>query len=73
MSDPKPDPFEGLGFRGLVDLGGLLVGSIVVCTMLGYGADALFGSSPALTLTGIAVGIVVGCWGAWLRVRRFLG
>jgi F0F1-type ATP synthase assembly protein I len=74
LTEPTPDPSdEGLGFRGLIDVGALLVGAIVVGTGLGFAADALFGTSPLLTLLGVAAGIVVGCWGSWLQVRRFLG
>ena len=76
--DPTPDPHhvgpdEGLGLIGLLGLGGLLVGAVVLGTLLGWLADRALGTDPALTLTGIAVGIAGGIAGCWVRVRRFLG
>jgi F0F1-type ATP synthase assembly protein I len=63
---------DGLRGRDLVGLGGLLVGSVVVFTGLGYVLDAAAGTSPAFTLLGIAVGMVGGAVGFWLRVRSAL-
>jgi hypothetical protein len=63
---------EGLGLRGLLGLGGILVGAVVFATLLGWLADQALGTDPALTLTGIAVGIAGGIGGCWVQVRRFL-
>lgn len=66
------DPQQGLRGRDLIGLGGLLAGSVVVCTALGYVADQAAGSTPVFTLVGIALGMVAGGVGFWLRVRSAL-
>ncbi len=63
---------DGLRGRDLIGLGGLLAGSVIACTALGYGADRALDSSPVLTLVGIALGMVAGGVGFWLRVRSAL-
>jgi F0F1-type ATP synthase assembly protein I len=63
---------EGLGIREVVGLGGLLVATVVFGTFLGWLADQALSTDPALTLTGLALGIAGGIAGCWVRVRRFL-
>lgn len=63
---------EGLGGRDLLGLGGLLAGSVIGCTGLGYLLDQAVGSTPAFTLVGIALGMLAGGVGFWLRVRSAL-
>ena len=46
--------------RDLVGLGGLLAGAVVAGMVLGLLVDDAAGTSPAFTLVGIALGIVVG-------------
>ncbi len=70
MDDESPQ--QSMGLRGLIGLGGFLVGSVVICTGLGWLLDAALDTTPALTLVGVALGIVAGAWGGWLQVRRFL-
>lgn len=53
-------------------LGGLLVGSVVVCTLLGLFIDDRAGTAPAFTLGGVGLGIVLGGVGFWVRVRTAL-
>ena len=66
--DPdSADP--GLRGRDLIGLGGLLVGAIVAGTVLGLLIDNAAGTSPAFTVTGVALGMVAGAVGFWLRVR----
>ena len=65
-------PDQGLRGRDLIGLGGLLAGSVVACTFLGYLLDQAVGSTPVFTLVGIALGIVAGGVGFWLRVRSAL-
>ena len=69
---PDPGPSTGLGGRDLIGLGGLLAGSVIVFTGLGLLLDSAADSSPAFTLVGVAVGIVAGGVGFWLRVRSAL-
>jgi F0F1-type ATP synthase assembly protein I len=40
--------------------------------LLGLLADHLLDSSPAGVLVGVALGVVLGCTGFFLRVRRAL-
>jgi F0F1-type ATP synthase assembly protein I len=63
---------EVLRGRDLIGLGGLLAGSVIVCTALGYLLDQAVDSTPAFTLVGIALGMVAGGVGFWLRVRSAL-
>lgn len=66
--EPNERPLRG---RDLVGLGGLLAGAVVAGLVIGYLVDDAAGTSPLFTLVGIAVGIVLGGVGFWLRVRQF--
>ncbi|HET7387731.1 MAG TPA: AtpZ/AtpI family protein [Nocardioidaceae bacterium] len=66
------DGQQALRGRDLVGLGGLLVGCVVAGLVVGYVLDGVAGTTPALTLVGIFLGIAAGAVGFWLRVRRFL-
>lgn len=70
MDDEHPEP----GFRGrdLVGVGGMLVGAVVVGMVLGVVYDDHTGNSPAGVLVGVALGVVLGCTGAVVRVRNAL-
>jgi F0F1-type ATP synthase assembly protein I len=70
MADGASD--NGLRGRDLIGLGGLLAGSVIVCTVLGYLLDQAAGTTPAFTLVGIALGMVAGAVGFWARVRSAL-
>lgn len=80
MSDERSDaahpdpgtPDQALRGRDLIGLGGLLVGSVVICTVLGLVLDRSLDSSPAFTVTGVGVGIVLAGVGFWARVRSAL-
>jgi F0F1-type ATP synthase assembly protein I len=63
---------EVLRGRDLIGLGGLLAGSVIVCTVLGYLLDQAFDTTPVFTLIGIALGMVAGAVGFWARVRSAL-
>ncbi len=69
------DAGSGNSLRGrdLVGLGGMLAGSVIAGTGLGYLADRAADSSPAFTLLGLALGIAGGVVGFWARVREALG
>ena len=70
MADGASD--NGLRGRDLIGLGGLLAGSVIVCTALGYLLDQAAGTTPVFTLVGIALGTVAGAVGFWARVRSAL-
>lgn len=53
-------------------LGGLLVGAVVAGLVLGLLLDDAVGTRPIFTLVGVALGIVSGGVGFWLRVRTAL-
>ena len=63
---------EVLRGRDLIGLGGLLAGSVIGCTALGYLLDQAVDSTPVFTLIGIALGMVAGAVGFWARVRSAL-
>jgi F0F1-type ATP synthase assembly protein I len=65
-------PAEVLRGRDLIGLGGLLAGSVIVCTALGYLLDGAADTTPVFTLVGIALGMVAGGVGFWVRVRSAL-
>ena len=68
----EQDPEATLRGRDLIGLGGLLVGAVVGGLVLGMLLDRAADSSPAFTLAGIGLGIVLGGVGFWLRVRTAL-
>lgn len=69
-SDDRDTPTPGL--RELVGIGGVAVGSIVLGTLVGLWLDSSFGTAPALTLCGLALGIVGGAVLSWRRIRPVL-
>ncbi len=62
-------PSAGLRGRDLIGLGGLLVGAVVAGTVLGLLLDDAAGTSPAFTVAGVFLGMVLGAVGFALRVR----
>ncbi len=70
MADERSD--AGLRGRDVIGLGGLLVGSVVLFTVLGLVIDNALDSAPAFTLAGVGVGIVLAGVGSWIRVRSAL-
>jgi len=74
MAEPSADRPGDAGLRGrdLVGLGGLLAGAVIAGTILGLVIDHFAGTEPAFTLAGVAVGILVGALGFWVRVRDAL-
>ncbi len=68
----EQDPGATLRGRDLIGLGGLLVGAVVGGLVLGMLLDRAVDSSPAFTLAGIGLGILLGGVGFWLRVRTAL-
>ena len=63
---------EVLRGRDLIRLGGLLAGSVIAFTALGYLLDQAADTAPVFTLVGIALGMVAGAVGFWVRVRSAL-
>ena len=74
MHDEPADHGADSGLRGrdLIGLGGMLAGSVIVFTVLGLLLDHAADSSPAFTLVGVALGMVGGAVGFWVRVRSAL-
>ncbi len=58
--------------RDLAGIGGLLAAAVVGGMVIGLVIDNAAGTSPAATLTGIAVGVIAGAAGFWVRVRSAL-
>jgi F0F1-type ATP synthase assembly protein I len=60
------------GGRDLIGLGAFLVGAVVGGLLLGLFVDSQAGTSPTFSLIGIALGIALGAFGFWARVRQAL-
>jgi F0F1-type ATP synthase assembly protein I len=67
MADEPMD--AGLRGRDLIGLGGLLVGSIVVFTLLGILVDHLAGTGPVFAVVGVFLGMLLGALGFAARIR----
>lgn len=61
----------GPGAWEFVGLGGILVTSLVLGLAVGLYTDFHVGTSPTFTLLGIGLGMLLGGYASWLRVRRF--
>jgi F0F1-type ATP synthase assembly protein I len=74
MPEPGPESSGDAGLRGrdLIGLGGLLSAAVIFGTVAGVVVDHLAGTEPTFTLIGVAVGVVAGCLGFWVRVREAL-
>jgi F0F1-type ATP synthase assembly protein I len=71
MPEPGREPPGDAALRGrdLIGLGGLLAAAVIFGTVAGVVVDHLAGTEPAFTLAGVALGIVAGAMGFWVRVR----
>jgi hypothetical protein len=56
----------------LIGIGGYNMACLLVGIGLGRLVDGWLGTVPALTLAGLAVGIIMGVVGTWFQIRRFL-
>lgn len=65
-------PAPTFGGRDLIGLGGFLAGAVIGGMVLGLFLDRQFDTTPVLALVGIALGIGLGAFGFWARVRRAL-
>lgn len=70
MSDDRGR--TGLGLSDFLSIGSYNVVCLVAGLGLGWWLDDLTGTTPLLTLAGIAGGIAVGVLGSWLRIRPLL-
>ncbi|HEY6935199.1 MAG TPA: AtpZ/AtpI family protein [Marmoricola sp.] len=70
MADDRAN--NSLRGRDLVGLGGLLVGAVVGGMVVGLLVDQAAGTTPLFVLVGLALGVVGGVWGCWVRVRAAL-
>jgi F0F1-type ATP synthase assembly protein I len=71
-SGDAPPGDAGLRGRDLIGLGGLLAAAVIFGTVAGIVVDQVAGTEPTFTLLGVALGIVAGGVGFWLRVRDAL-
>lgn len=46
---------------------------LTLCVWGGLKLDERWGSRPWLTLCGAVVGMAIGAWWAWLKLREMLG
>jgi F0F1-type ATP synthase assembly protein I len=71
MPEPGPESPRDAGLRGrdLIGLGGLVSAAVIFGTVAGLVIDQLAGTEPVFTLVGIALGMVAGAAGFWVRVR----
>ena len=65
-------PAKSLNVWTLVGIGSYNVGCLLAGFGLGWFCDDRLGTTPVLTLVGLACGIAIGVVGTWLRVRGFL-
>jgi hypothetical protein len=56
----------------LIGIGGYNLACLLLGMGLGRLVDGWLGSVPALTLAGLALGILAGVVGTWFRIRPFL-
>lgn len=70
MGLDKSEP--SLGFGEFLGISTYNLVCVVAGMALGWWADAAVGSTPVLTLVGLAAGVVVGVVGTWLRIRTLL-
>ena len=66
------ESMSGLDFRDFLTIGSFVVACLRIGLGLGWWADARLGTTPALTLVGLAVGVAAGIAGTWLRIRPLL-
>ena len=70
MADESSE--SALRGRDLIGLGGLLAGSVIAFTLLGILVDSLADTSPVFTMVGVGLGIALGAFGFWAKVRAAL-
>ena len=58
--------------RELIGIGSAIAGLIAGGMLIGWFIDTRADSSPALTLVGLAVGIVTACFYAYQKFKSFL-
>jgi len=66
------DSMSGLDFRDFLTIGGFVVTCLLIGLGAGWWADARLGTTPVLTLLGLAVGVAGGIVGTWFRIRPLL-
>lgn len=60
---------QSLNAVTLLGIGAYLVACLLVGLGLGWLADEWLGSTPALTLAGLFLGIAAGVFGTWQRIK----
>lgn len=57
-------------FSQALNLGIIMVSTIVVGLLIGRGLDAVLGTYPAFSIGGIVLGIVSGCYGVFKQILQ---
>jgi F0F1-type ATP synthase assembly protein I len=65
-------PQEPASPRELIGVGSAIAGLIAGGLLLGWFIDTRVGTTPVLTLAGLAVGMVSACYYAYVKFRSFL-
>ncbi len=64
---------ENLGPLGLVmQLGFIIAGPIVLCTLAAYYLEQRYGGGPGVVVAGILIGVVSGIFGGYRIVKPYL-
>jgi F0F1-type ATP synthase assembly protein I len=63
---------DGPSLKELIGLGSAIAGLVIVGTALGWFLDSRFGTSPLLTLIGVALGIILACAYTYAVFRKFM-
>jgi F0F1-type ATP synthase assembly protein I len=74
VQDDEQTPAEErvIALRDMVGLGGYVVGSVVLGTVVGLLVDDAWDVSPLGIVLGLAVGIVLAVVGSCVRIATFL-
>lgn len=74
--DHNPSPDDRLRparlALALVQIGGILTGSVLLCVFAGWGLDQVTGLTPLFVFLGLGLGILGGVAGAFRLVRDYL-
>lgn|GEM_PF-1903884 len=70
-ADPEESGWRKAGELG--DMGLRFALFLTLCVWGGLKLDERWGCAPWLTLAGALVGMAIGAWWAWLKLREMIG